>query len=346
MRTINRPKSLLNKSNIPDSVPELSFGFTRNNVYKCIRYYYKNFTNIDVLDYSISSKNIKTNAVLKNGDIEDIVDTNSGYSNYDLDIMEHIGYDMSEFWNGNSVIIYFDNNNRMKIMNSDYYSNKMMKGLLYCESANALDDVNCDLENLEKSHFSLRNSLLSSKDQFLKSDYVKGGSSGGIIFGRKNGEWNFILGKRSQDVGVNKGYYSIIPNGSIEYEEFKNDMRFINTTKREFNEETGVSDGFFDNHVDYERVFTGFNIVSGGFTTGHALFIDDEEKFDMVRNNGAENFEFERIETINVNDLSKIKDVIQYSKVSPSVIPIIMNGLMKFNKKNDLPSLDYQIERT
>lgn len=344
MNEIKRPQRLLEKSNIPDSVPDLSFGFSRNNVYKCVKYYYENFTNVDVLDYNVSDQNIETNGTRIIDSVNNIVDTRSGYSSYNEEIMETIGYNTDEYWNGDNIMIYFEGNDMM-FMKSDYYSNKMMKGLLYCESAKALDDVNCDLTQLDKSRFPLRNSLLSSEDDFLMSNYVKGGSSGAIIFGKYNDEWHLVLGKRSQEVGVNKGYYSIIPNGSIEYEEFKDDPRFIETTKREFNEEISPSDNFFDKHVDYEQVFTGFNIVSGSFTSGHALFIDNEDKFKSVCENGDSNFEFSDIEVISVNNLSKIQEIVQYSNFSPSVIPIIINGLIRFNKKDNLPDLDYEIER-
>lgn len=344
MNNIKRTRELFDVANIPDEIPDKSFGYNRNNVYRCIRYYYENFTDIDIMNYNVGGVTVKTNAVNMDMEISGFKDTRSGYSCYDINTLETLGYDTDELWNGDGIIMYIDDNNVVNIMKSDYYSGRCLSGLLYTESAKALDDVNCDLSNLKKIHFPLRNKILSSKNDFLRANYPSGGASGGIIFGKSDGEWYMLLGVRSEDVSVNQGYHSMVPNGGIEYEEFRGDnMKFLNTTKREFYEEICDEDGFFERFVDSERVFTGWNAKSGTLAAGHALFINNEEKFDSLYENKSPNFEFSDVVKIDVQNKDKITEIVRFDNTSPSVIPTIINGLKLFNNKKSLPTLKYDI---
>lgn len=342
MKHIERASGLYNISNVPDNINQKLLNISTNSVYETIRYYYKKFTDLDILDYEINDTTIKTNTTPLKTEYSGFKDTKSSYSNYNEKILKNLDHDINSIWNGDSIIMYI-NDNKINIVESDYYTNRTTVSLLYYESAKAFLDANEKISDLKKEYFPLRNKLLSNRDNFKMPDYATGASSGGIIFGKIDSEWYMLLGKRSDEVNVNEGYYSIVPNGGIEYELFSDNLEFLSTTRREFSEEIAPDDSFFDEYVESKIVYNGWDLKSGGLSSGHALFIKNQNAFERLNDSDNINFEFSEFEIINVNDIEKINSYVTFDKFSPSVIPIVINGLREFNHNKELPDLPYNI---
>lgn len=345
MTSLPTTEELFETANVSDDILEGIDEFSDGEVYSAIRYYYRNYTDIDTVRFEVDGEIIESNLYDANLNIEKYTDKESNYSNYSIPAIKRLGYDTDVIWNGPSSTIEY-HNGEIKFGKTDYYTTKIPAKLFYLEALEALTDVNGNVNKIESSHFPLRDKYLSTKSKFEK-DMTKttGGASGGILFGKENGEWYMILGKRSSQTDVNSGMNSMAPNGGVEYVDLQNNG-FKTTLKREFNEELEPpSDDFMDEHIDIHEVAKGWDIRSGKLAVGYALFVESEDRFKQLIDLDTSNFEFERFIKISINNVERILENVNSQKTSPSVIPTIYNGLKLFDEYDELPSLEYEINQ-
>lgn len=354
MESIPTVENVVRKANIP-SDPESPFqDLSSYQVYKCINEYYKNSdTDVRPLRFRIKDKSTgsqikETESSLYSSsliDLDEFEDMKITYSQYNKKGVELAGLDSKDIWNGESCIIRF-NDGCLEFGETDYYTSCIFSRLLYVEAARVLDEYDGDISNIDTSELSLRNTFLHDKEDFYKTPTLStGGSAGGVIFGKKDGEWNIMLARRSDKPRVNQGKVSIVPNGGIEYSDFEYEDTFLNTVRREFSEEvfSSPSEGkeFFDRKVSEEICSTGWILRTGSLAVGYCLYVED---FETISNPDGLNFEFSETIEIPVNDTEDVLSNIGIKTMSPSTIAIVCRALNKFDENKQLPDLPYSIE--
>lgn len=347
---------IINIANIPDNNRKIT-EIDNYDIFRSINAYYSNFTNIDSLKYRLVDKSSsrllhETDTGLYDPRVSkisgfDTMDTE--FSNYSKQGLRRTGLDSDDIWNGNIITTRFENN-KIKVIESDFYTSSILSEILSIESFYAFSEADRNPKKISLSDYPLRNSILSTKKHFLKNPYMfTSSSSGGVIIMKDDQDWKILLGRRSDDARVNKNLISVVPNGSIEYKDYKNnpDNIFISALKREFTEEIFSSRPeygaeFFDKNVYPKMTSIGWKIETGNLSAGYAIFIDPE-KYNKMKDNINSNFEFVNIREINVTDIDEISKYINSKEMSPSVIPIVLRSLNLFNNCRHLPELPYDI---
>lgn len=357
MDVVPKINQILETANVPSDPQKPFENLTQSDVYRSINNYYKMYTEINPLSYRFIDRETgdlvhRTDSTLYDpGDIElsYFEDMCMNYSNYNQEGIEVAGLDSDDIWNGESSILVYDQDGSVRVGQTDYYTSTIFSRLLYVEAANALDRADGRIEDISLSDYPLRNRMLSTKRQFSNTpSFSTGASSGGVIIGKHDGDWKMLLARRSSQPRVNQGFVSMIPNGGIEYEDYKeSDDMFIRALKREFSEELFPSSDkgmeFFEQNVDAERTSIGWNMRSGNLSAGYSLFME-EDAYKEIRNIDYTNFEFSELIEIDIKDIEHITEYISIDEMSPSVIPTIVRTLKLFEERDDLPSLPYKIE--
>lgn len=357
MNVVPKIDKIIETANVPSDPGKPFQSLTQTDVYRSINNYYKMYTDVDSLSYKFVDKDTEEtlhrvqSCLYDPGDINpsEFEDMGTNYSNYNQDGIEVAGLDSDEIWNGDSSILVYDQDGKVRVGKTDYYTSTIFSRLLYVEAANALDRADGNLSDVSMSDYPLRNEMLSTKKQFSNTpSFSTGASSGGVIVGREDGKWEMLLARRSKKPRVNQGFVSMVPNGGVEYEDYHSDISmFRNTLKREFSEElfasSEIGEVFFEDKVESEQVSLGWNMRSGNLSAGYALFLESDA-YSAVKDSEYLNFEFSEKIEVEIDDIDDVSEILSMEEMSPSVIPTVVRTLQLFNEKEDLPSLSYHIE--
>lgn len=357
MDVVPKVDQIIETANVPANPSEPFQELTQTDVYRSINKYYKKYTDIDPLEYRFKDKDTgevihtSKSCLYDPGDINlsEFEDMGTNYSNYNQNGLEVAGLDGDDIWNGDSSILVYDQDGKIRVGKTDYYTSTIFSRLLYVEAANALSRSDGQISDVSMSDYPLRNKMLSTKQQFSNTpSFSTGASSGGVVVGKHEGKWKMLLARRSDDPRVNQGFVSMIPNGGVEYEDYNSDYNmFKSTLKREFSEELFASSDsgkmFFENNVDARRVSLGWNMRSGNLSAGYALFMDSES-YSEIRDSDYLNFEFSEKLEVEIDDIDQISSLVTIDETSPSVIPTIVRTIKQFRKDSELPNLSYNVE--
>lgn len=262
------------------------------------------------------------------------------YSDFSDEWLKRVGIDLENTWNGDSAS-YLIRDDRIDVIESDYYTTELTNRCLYLEAVNSVGSFS-DAPLSET--YPLRTQTLSTMEDLLHPSHARNASGGGMIFARHNNSWYLILGERSTDIKINRGLISIIPNGSVEYSELKtaSNYTFQDTARREFVEEAkldpsvellqGMSEGDF--------YVQGYVLTDGHLTIARPIFIDvpnDKEILDVIDVND----EFTEVYALDVTDAEEIAEHVSFGNTSPETIGKIYETLRHFSDKFDIP---YTIE--
>lgn len=355
MNSILRASRMPEIANIDEPVDTLLGKVDSSDAYKSIINYYKRFTDINPVGYKIIDRDqsviAKTPTTLqpeiKESKIE-FLDIESNHSNYSRSTMERAGIDRDETWNGESCVLIYDKQ-KFKIGRSDYYTTAPFSRILYGEATSAYLDAGRNASKLKKDYFPLRNKTLSSKEKMRDTPtFNTEASSGGVVIGNKNGNWKMLIARRSDGLNVNPDRLSVIPNGGVEYNDYDGTRTPLSTLKREFSQELFSDEDYgkqvFDGNTRVERTSMGWNLRSGGFSFGHLILVEDDT-FAEIAESGYSNFEFTEVKEIDIMNSDEVSKIADYRVFSPSIIPMVMESLIRFDQLDSTPDISYTIQK-
>jgi hypothetical protein len=351
MEHIPKIDSIIEEANLPDNPHDPLTYQTQERIYKALIRYYNQFTDISPLKYTFTDNSsgeeihqIQTTLYKpESQDLNNYNDTGIHYTNYSEKALTSIGINTENIWNGDSCIVTCDGET-LNFGYTDYYTSTILSRSLFIETANALEQAQNDLDKISKKSFPLRNKMLNNIHNIRNTPaFCTGAASGGVIIGKHNDEWVLLLGRRSDKPRVNKGLLSVIPNGGVEYSDYNGSETFLDTTRRELVEELPVmNDEIPDQQIDIEHSITGWNLRHGGLAAGHSIYLDTE-LLDKVLEQRMSNFEFSELVRVPILEPESIKDHLEFGDISPSVVPMIAQTLINFDKKEHTPELPYHI---
>jgi hypothetical protein len=328
------------KINTEDSDDEIELNSTQiaRNVWE----YYNNKRGPKPLNYIIKDGDdeyeIKSTLGVKkenfNADYEKIQLQNKNFSQYDEDLINSIGIDTNENWNGRVADITPEDN-KWTVRKTDYYSTYPIVKML------SMEVVGAGSNSLRDYLFNKVSDFESPKRPILSS------CSGVMIANKGNDELVIIMGRRSEDANMNSDMLSIFPSGKCEYSDLKDGIE--KTIEREFKEEifSDKTKGrmFYKKHIETEHIITGWNLRTGGLNFGHALFIDSRVSYDVLNEISEHNEEIQDIIEIPINDVSMISDLFNFRNMSGYAVSIILETLIKIDRSDKYPDLNYKIKR-
>lgn len=316
---------------------------------KVWKYYDISDTNMSPVDYNIknsdNSHRVRTTLGLPSDtfiDTGEVVKDARFFSEYDFDVIDRVGIDTDDLWNGEVSDVTYKNG-IVRVAKTDYYSTAPFTRLLSMEIADSQD-----ITEEGSTETPLRDRYMRTEEQFKNPVRPVSASSGGIIIANKgDGEWVLMLGVRSDMTATNKGMISIFPNGKVEYDEVGENL--YPTLVREFKEEifsdNSKGDIYFDKHIESTDITSGWNLRTGSLTVSHVLMIGSRTAYEVFTEVSEHNEEVEEIIEIPVRDKDKIIDNINLDNTSGAAVAPIYESLMLMDESNKYPSLPYKIER-
>lgn len=346
-------EKVLKTANLPESSSDVVERSNDTTVYKLINRFYDERGDVNPEEYVVkwddNTEVIKTTigrSIDGNLDIDRINPRNVHHSHFSSKGLNIANIDRDNSWNGQSAGIMYDKGD-LDIINTDFYSVRSFGSIPYVEAAYVASKYD-SVKSVDLDDLNLRNKYLCSKEDIHRTKWIaSGGTVGGVIIVNTGDSWKLLVGKRSNKTRMNPGRISVIPNGTMEYDNLAKNG-FIEDLKMNFNEEMfrGQKDpDFFDEYVDTYRVSTGWNLADGKFCVGYALVVEDPEAYDKIRRDRNENFEFDEFVEIDISDPGMITNIANINSMSPSVIPIIYRSIVLLDNIKDDVELDYSIDR-
>lgn len=338
-------------ADIPKDYEDVMDDVERENIYKMLyRYYAQDEHSVSPDVYGIENGNNRTITHTTVGrpnedeiDYSTIASNGLYHSHYSKEALKDIGINLDDSWNGNAIGVRHQDD-KLNIVETDYYTTSAYSRLLFLEAANALDRAESVSDAFDM--MPLRQKFLSSLEDFYRPSWIsREGTVGGLVIAYNGDSWEIILGERSEEPRVNPGLISVAPNGGMGYESIKYGG-VEKSLKSHFDEEFfkgRYQPNFFEDYVESYKILNGWNLRDGSFIVGTLLVISSEEGYEKLVDRNTHNFEFDSILTINVQDADRISKIADISKMSPSTIPYVYKGLATFEELEDTPSLEYDI---
>lgn len=334
-------------ANIPDVITDENKFYQYGEMNKLLKYYYLKYTDIDLVTYMIDDTEIISTLTPLEQEITQYTNTEEYFSNYSLKLLKDFNFDLNNIWNGAIADIRFKDS-ELLYRKSDYYTMRLVTELLFLELTEYIENTNKEISEVQETDLPLRNEYLNTIHDFKEPNFVTDCSVGGVIFGKMNNTWHVLLIRRSEEVDTSKGMVSIMPNGRVEYNDFQqsyDESGFDISLEREFTEELNSKDYIsFNSDVSCVELVKGWDVLTGGFTKGSALFIDDSGKFEQLVESQSSNFEVNELITIDIIDKTKLLHYLTSNNTHQGNISIILRGLEQFNKIETLPELPYTIQ--
>lgn len=340
---------ILDVANIAEEPRKPMSRFNPEDINQAIISYYLRETNIPLSTYKFicdgESQKVNTSLYEDNNiNIQNTEEIGGSFSDYTTKSLEATGLKTDDVWNGDRIAIK-STPNKLKFCKTDYYTSRTFSRLLFLESANALVENDGNQTQITDKDLPLRNKIISKKEDFFyETCNSPDASSGGVIVGKRDGLWRMLLSRRSDNVNINSGLVSVVPNGGVEYEDLNQDG-FISGVRREFSEEILPSKELsFDERVKHELSNVGWNVRDGGLSVLYTLYVDDD-LYENIYSNQSTNFEFSEMVELDIFDYDSVTNTINIDNMSSSTIPVVCDTLRKFNSEDSLPNLPYDIEK-
>lgn len=344
-------KSAREIADIPRSYEDVMDDVEIEDVYQMLYKYYEqdeHHISPDVYGIEGNSNRFITHTTIGRPDNEDIdysgmVSEGLHHSHYSKSVLEDIGINLDDSWNGNAIGVRHQDD-KLEIVETDYYTTSAYSRLLFLEAANAIDRADSVSDAFDM--MSLRKEHLSSLEDFYRPSWIsREGTVGGLVIAYNGESWEIILGQRSEEPRVNPGLISVAPNGGIGYKAIE-EGGVEQSLKSHFNEEFfkgKYQPNFFEDYVESYEIINGWNLRDGSFVVGNLLVISDEEGYEKLVDRKTHNFEFDSLITIDVQDADRIDKIANMSEMSPSTIPYVYKGLAAFKEIENTPELEYDI---
>lgn len=338
-------------ADIPKNYEDVMDDVEMENVYQMLYKYYTqddHSVSPDVYGIDNGGNRAITHTTLGRPDKDDIDYsgmTSEGlrHSHYSKEVLEDIGINLDDSWNGNAIGVRHQDD-KLEIVETDYYTTSAYSRILFLEAANALDRADSVSDAFDM--MPLREKFLSSLEDFYRPSWIsREGTVGGLVIAYNGDSWEIILGERSEDPRVNPGLMSVAPNGGIGYKAIKQGG-IEQSLKSHFNEEFfkgKYQPNFFEDYVQSYEILNGWNLRDASFVVGNLLVISDEEGYEKLVDRNTHNFEFASLVTIDVQDADRISKIANMSEMSPSTIPYVYKGLATFEELENTPELEYDI---
>lgn len=340
---------ILKVANIAEEPRKTMSRFNPEDINKAIISYYLRETDIPLSTYKFTRENEsqEVNTSLYEDcsiNIHNTEEIGGSFSNYTTKSLEITGLKSDDVWNGDRIAVK-STPNKLKFCKTDYYTSRTFSRLLFLESANALAENDGNRTQITDEDLPLRNKIISRKEDFFRETLNSpDASSGGVIVGKRDGVWRMLLSRRSNNVNINSGLVSVIPNGGVEYEDL-NQEGFISGVRREFSEEVLPDKELsFDKQVKHELSNIGWNVRDGGLSVLYTLYVDDG-LYESIYSNQSTNFEFSEMVELDIFDYDSVTNTVNLDNMSSSTIPVVCDTLRRFNSKDSLPNLPYNIEK-
>lgn len=340
---------IMEKANLPSSPSKVRESVDQTEVYQNIYHYYDDEDKlVEPISYKISTpvgeRSIKSMmGVVPNNDMKIKSFTNSDvfFSTYSEEAMADLGINKNEIWNGEVASFSYTYDGKLKYAETDYYTKAMFSSIPYLEACNATYEGS--------SEYPGRDMLIPDVGKFNdRPSYCTGGTIGGVIIGvNSDGEYELLLGERSEEPIINKGRISIAPNHLLKPKEVaSNDIK--DWAKQSFKEElfgyktSGLL--FFDENIDAIELINGWNLRHGSMTINYGFIIESSDDYEDFVNEVEENMEFERLVRVSFDDYEKMNQILRFDRMSPSVIPVVIEGI-RYVLNNSNKEYNYSFER-
>lgn len=351
----NNIEQIIEMSNTPDSPDSVIQSVDQSDVYRHIFNYYDDEDKlVQPITYNMS--NPESNKIVRTtlGSVPDeelriksVQSADAFFSTHSEDVMRDLGIELDEIWNGQIASLMYTYNGKLQFAETDYYTKSMFSRIPYMESYNVVQSQGTEIET-NKNNTPARDMLIPDVPKFNdRPGYCSGGTIGGVIVGINNdGNYEIMLGKRSQEPLINKGRISITPNGLIEPQHLKSENIRTSVKKRFGKELFGYRESgerFFEENVQSIELINGWNLRDASLSIYYAFIIDSAEKYGEFVAEKEDNMEFRNLVRIELKDYEKINEIVDFERMSPSTIPAVMET-MKYLSKNS-EEIEYQIEK-
>lgn len=352
----NNIEQIIEMSNIPDSPDSVIQNVDQSDVYKHIFNYYDDEDKlIQPIVYDMSNPEsdrlVRTTLGSVPGEelkIGSVQSADAFFSTHSEDAMRELGIDLDGIWNGQVASLMYTYNGKLQFAETDYYTKSMFSRIPYMESYNVVQSQGTETKKNESNNTPARDMLIPDVSKFNdRPGYCSGGTIGGVIVGiNDHGNYELILGKRSQEPLINKGRISITPNGLIEPQHLKSE-NIRNSVKQRFGKELfGYKESgerFFEENVQIVDLINGWNLRDASLSMYYGFIIDSAEKYDEFIADKENNMEFEELIRVELKDYERINEVVDFGRMSPSTIPAVME-IIKYLSE-DSKEIEYRIEK-
>jgi len=345
-----------NLSSLPEDLSNLSLGTNTTKMQRAIVEYYRRNPNFAVVSFDLLDE---TGDILYSSDslfgrpfderpVVNSVDlTSYSFSDYSLDVLSSLGFDTSSGWNGDTAFLIY-NDGDVLIGESDYYSYTTVSKLLQYEALYAAT-IASDASEVKVKDFPIRNELLRSKSDFNYPKRPVTSSSGGVLIFNTPKGWRLLVGRRSQNVSINKGMVSIFPNGSVEYDDLWGGG-FDTSARRELGEELfddNIQEGneFINNYCTTKRVSCGWNVRDGGMLFGHLFISPHVEGYKTFMEKQKLNDEVTGIVEIDIFNPKEVNRFVNLDSMSGGAVSTVYYALEEFDQNESYPDLPYTIRK-
>lgn len=340
--------NILEKANVADESGRPLDLYSASDINKAIISYYRRNTDIPLSKYKISrgeEENIVETSLYEDEDvnIDNLIKVDRFFSDYSDEALKVTGLDSDDTWNGDAIAIK-NTEDGIQYFETDYYTSRIFSRLLFLEVANALMSKDGNPDSIIGGDVPLRKNLLNKREDFKRQTYhTPGASSGGVVIGEVDDSLKILLAKRSEDLNINAGLVSIIPNGGVEYDDLQ-ESGFEETLRREFYEELLPEEDFkFEEDVNHQMSSVGWNTRDGGLSVMYTLFVDSDVYKDISQRKNT-NFEFFKFVEIDIHNYEKIVDTVNTDNMSPSTISVVCESIKEIDENPNYPDLPYSIE--
>lgn len=266
--------------------------------------------------------------------IREIKDTGKKYSNYSKEHLRSIGFDTKSTWNGPVIAARYNYKGVLQLAETNYYTTSLFSNILF-------------LESFADGSMDARKKFAEDVQDFPDVPwFTTGGSVGGLIINEQDGEYKALIGVRSDDQSLNPGRYSIVPNAKMKPNILsESTKKAVQKVLRE--EVLGYEseyDRLLDELIDYQNIMNGWNLRNTEFLVQYLLEVKSEKAYDQMKSSVQEtDNEFSDIKEIDLSDPEEVVDHVDFEKMSPTVIPLILESI-KFLSENT-SKIDYDIMR-
>lgn len=277
--------------------------------------------------------------------IESVSLSESFVSEYNTRLLEQLGVDSNETWNGDIAVIQYNDGN-IVAAESDYYSIQTIEKLLDAEAMYALSLVDSAAE-LAESHFPLRSELLKTESDFSVPKRPIGSSAAALVIMNTGNSWKMLLSRRADTVSTNPNMISILPSGFVEYTDLWGGT-FETVPIREGAEELFAGNElngrtFFSKYVHTYPTEFLWRLKSGGLVGGSLFVVEDPAGYEFYQKHKNVADEAFGVHEVDIFDVEAISQVFTLSKMSGNILGIACLGLEKFDDLNQYPDLPYSI---
>lgn len=325
-----------------NDIPHLSLEHT-HEIQQSIVDYYQSNTEIQTQSFQIRqqsghstvTESLFTTLDTTNPVITNLERTSHKFSNYSTKLAETVGISPSAHNGETAYLAYRDGES--VVGKTDYYSETVASRVLQFEALAVA-------RGLQES-YPVRDAVLQSPRDFKYPKRPMSASAGAALLCLTDDGWRLLLGVRSNDISINPGMTSIVPNGWIDYQDYARGVHA--GMRREFGEELFSGDvqageHFLNENCVINRVCTGWNAREGGMIFGYGAIIPSVNAYETLRSKTV-NSEMTNLIEVDIFDGASVSQVLSLENASGGSLAVAYHALNAFDTSEQYPELPYDI---